>query len=41
MLREKVRKEKKWKESDELREKIKEEGYSVKDTKEGPYLKKI
>lgn len=36
--REKARKEKDWKKADELRDKIKELGFSIKDTPEGPVL---
>ncbi|PKM93015.1 MAG: cysteine--tRNA ligase [Elusimicrobia bacterium HGW-Elusimicrobia-4] len=39
--REHVRKEKNWKLSDEIREKIKKEGFEVEDTKFGPKLKKL
>ncbi|MEM5793975.1 MAG: cysteine--tRNA ligase [Candidatus Aenigmatarchaeota archaeon] len=39
--REEARKRKDWKLADELREKIKELGYSVEDTPEGPLCKKI
>lgn len=39
--REKYRKEKKWKEADEIRKKINELGYLIQDTKRGPKLKKI
>jgi len=39
--REKARKRKDWKVADELREKIREKGYVVEDTKEGPKIKKI
>lgn len=38
--REALRKEKKWKESDEVRAKIEEKGYTVKDTSEGTEIKK-
>lgn len=38
--REEMRKNKKWVIADELRAKIKEKGYDVKDTPEGPQLKK-
>ncbi|MFH1540250.1 MAG: cysteine--tRNA ligase [Elusimicrobiota bacterium] len=37
--REHARKEKNWKLSDEIREKIKEEGFEVEDTKAGPKIK--
>jgi cysteinyl-tRNA synthetase len=39
--REKLRKEKMWAEADVLRERIKEHGFSVKDTSEGPKVEKI
>mgnify|MGYP001559697712 CR=1 FL=1 len=39
--RENARKEKNWKKSDELREKINKQGYSVDDTKEGSKIKRI
>lgn len=39
--REEARKRKDWKLADELREKIKELGYSIEDTPEGPLCKKI
>lgn len=39
--REKARKEKDWKKSDQLRAKIKSLGYWVEDTNEGPKIKKI
>ena len=39
--RKKARNEKNWKLSDEIRDKIKEKGYTVKDTKEGMTLDKI
>ncbi len=39
--RENLRKEKKWAEADVIRQKIKEKGYSVLDTPEGPKLEKI
>ena len=39
--REKLRNEKKWAESDILRERIKEKGFAVKDTPEGSILEKI
>ncbi len=39
--REKYRKLKKWKEADNLRKKIKKQGWWVKDTKKGPKLKAI
>ena len=39
--REKARKEKDWKKSDMLREKIKKLGFWINDTKEGPKLEKI
>jgi cysteinyl-tRNA synthetase len=39
--REKTRGEKDWKKSDELREKINKEGYSVSDTKEGMRVRKV
>ncbi|MBW3003594.1 cysteine--tRNA ligase [Candidatus Woesearchaeota archaeon] len=38
--RENARKDKDWAKSDELRDKIKESGFTVKDTKEGPVVKK-
>jgi len=40
-LRELYRQEKKFKKADEIREKIKKLGFWVKDTKEGPQIKKI
>jgi len=39
--REKARKEKNWKLADETRKKIKQMGYRVEDTEEGPKIKKI
>lgn len=39
--REQSRKDKNWKLSDELRDKIKEQGYLVEDTPDGPKIKKI
>ena len=39
--RKKARQEKKWEESDELRDLIKEKGYEVKDTKNGIEIKKL
>jgi cysteinyl-tRNA synthetase len=36
-----ARKNKDWKKSDELRDKIKEEGFQVKDTSEGQVLEKL
>ncbi len=39
--RKKVRENKDWKKSDELRDLLKEEGWQIKDTKEGYQLKKI
>jgi cysteinyl-tRNA synthetase len=41
LKREKLRQEKKFEEADKIREKIKELGYFVEDTKEGPKIKKI
>jgi len=38
--REKLRKEKKWAESDIIRERIKEKGYLIKDTPQGPEIEK-
>ncbi len=38
-LREKYRKEGKWQKADKIRKKIKELGYQIKDTKEGPKIK--
>jgi cysteinyl-tRNA synthetase len=38
--RERLRKEKKWAEADVLRERIKEKGYLIKDTPQGPELEK-
>ncbi|MEX0877442.1 MAG: cysteine--tRNA ligase [Candidatus Spechtbacterales bacterium] len=38
--REKAREDKKWEKADELREKIEEAGYTVKDTEDGPQIKK-
>ena len=40
-LREKFRKEKKWEKADEIREKIKQKGYWIEDTREGPKIRKI
>jgi len=39
--REKLRKEGKWQESDKIRKKIKEHGYGIEDTKDGPKIKPI
>jgi cysteinyl-tRNA synthetase len=39
--REKARKNKDWKKADELRDKIKDLGYNISDTKEGPKITKI
>jgi len=39
--REQTRKGKNWKLSDELREKIRKEGFEVEDTKSGPKIKKL
>lgn len=39
--REKARKEKNWKESDELREEIRKTGYEVEDASEGTVIKKV
>jgi len=39
--REKARKEKDYKKADEIRDKLKEKGYIVEDSKEGPRIKKI
>jgi len=39
--REHARKSKDWKKSDELRNLLKEKGYSVDDTKDGQQVKKI
>jgi cysteinyl-tRNA synthetase len=39
--REKARKEKKWKAADEIRKKIRKAGFLIKDTKEGPKIKKL
>lgn len=39
--RESARKQKNWEESDKLRDKLKEKGYEVKDSKEGPVLRKV
>lgn len=38
--REKLRKDKKWAESDVIRERIKEKGYVIKDTPQGPHVEK-
>jgi cysteinyl-tRNA synthetase len=38
--REKLRKNKKWAESDVIRERIKEKGYLIKDTPQGPHVEK-
>ena len=38
--REKLRKEGKWKDADKIRKKIEEAGYSLKDTPQGPQIKK-
>ncbi|MBW3021075.1 cysteine--tRNA ligase [Candidatus Woesearchaeota archaeon] len=40
-LRQKARDEKNWAESDRLRDELKEKGYVIEDTKEGPRVKKI
>jgi len=39
--REKLRTEKKWREADEVRKKIKEIGWQIEDTEEGPKIKKL
>ena len=39
--RERFRKQKNWNKADELREKIKKQGYYINDTEEGPIIKKI
>ncbi len=39
--REKYRKEKNWEMADKIREKIKEKGFWIEDTKEGPKIKKL
>ena len=39
--RKKARENKEWGKSDELRDKIKEKGYEIKDTKEGAVIKKV
>ena len=39
--RERLRKEKKWAESDVIRERIKERGYLIKDTPKGPVIEKV
>jgi len=39
--REEYRKLKKWKDADKIRQKVKKMGYWIKDTKEGPKLKKL
>ena len=39
--REKARKNKDWKKADELREKIKQKGYQVDDTKQGSKISKL
>lgn len=39
--REKLRKEKKWSEADELRQQIKKLGYQIEDTKKGPVVKRV
>ena len=39
--REKYRQEKNWQKADEIREKIKKNGYVIKDTKEGPKVKPV
>lgn len=39
--REKLRKEKRFEEADKIREKLKEMGYIIEDSKEGPIIKKI
>jgi len=39
--REKLRKEKRWQETDEIRKKILKMGYQIEDTKQGPKLKKL
>jgi len=38
--REKYRKEKNWKKSDELRKKIEKQGFQIEDTDQGPKIKK-
>ena len=38
--RERLRKEKKWKEADVIRDKIKEKGYSIQDTDKGIRVEK-
>ncbi len=40
-IREEYRQQKNWQKADELRKKIREMGYSIEDTKEGPKIKKI
>ena len=39
--REEARKNKDWTKSDEIRDKLKEKGFVVEDSKEGPRIKKI
>ena len=39
--REKYRQQKEWQKADEIRRKVEELGYQIKDTKEGPKIKKI
>ena len=39
--REEARKQKNWKLADEIRKKVKQMGYWIEDTKEGPKIKKI
>lgn len=39
--REKYRKEKKWQEADEIRKEIKDKGFWIEDTEQGPKIKKI
>jgi cysteinyl-tRNA synthetase len=41
LLREKLRKEKKWSEADQIREEILKMGYKIEDTPYGPVIKKI
>jgi len=41
LLREKVRKEKKWELADKIRKELLEKGYKIEDTKKGPMIKRI
>ncbi|GIW66974.1 MAG: cysteine--tRNA ligase [Candidatus Parcubacteria bacterium] len=41
LLREKLRKERKWQEADKIREELLKAGYKIEDTKQGPIIKKV